>query len=51
MYKNLVCTSQETHYVSSTEPNRLMSFREIMAVYCEDHMEHINTLGGQNAEF
>jgi hypothetical protein len=34
-----VRTSQETHYVSVTEPNRLL-FRETVAVYCENHMEH-----------
>jgi hypothetical protein len=28
-----------------------MLFREIIAVYCENHKEHINTLCGQNAEF
>jgi hypothetical protein len=28
-----------------------MLFREELAVYCENHMEHINTLCGQNAEF
>jgi hypothetical protein len=39
------------HYVSATEPNRLMLFRETVAVYCENHMEQINTLCGQNAEF
>jgi hypothetical protein len=37
------------HYVSATKPNRLMLFREIIAVYCENHTEHINTLCGQNA--
>jgi predicted Zn-dependent protease with MMP-like domain len=46
-----VRTSQETHYVSATKPNRLMLFREIIAVYCEYHTEHTNTLCGQNAEF
>jgi hypothetical protein len=35
-----VRTSQETHYVSATEPNRLMLFRETVAVYCENHTEH-----------
>jgi hypothetical protein len=44
-----VCTSQETHYVSAAEPNRLMLFGETVAVYCENHTEHINTLCGQNA--
>jgi hypothetical protein len=26
-----------------------MLFREIIVVYCENHMEHTNTLCGQNA--
>jgi hypothetical protein len=30
-----VRTSQETHYVSATKPNRLMLFGETVAVYCE----------------
>jgi hypothetical protein len=45
-----VRTSQETHSVSITT-NRLMLFREIIAVYYENHTEHINTLCGQNAKF
>jgi hypothetical protein len=28
-----------------------MLFGETVAVYCENHTEHINTLCGQNAEF
>jgi hypothetical protein len=48
MYKNSVRTSQETHYVFVTKPNRLMLFRETVAVYCENHTD---TLCGQNAEF
>jgi hypothetical protein len=47
--QNAVRTSQETHYVSATEPNRLMLFGEIVAVYCDNHTEHIDTLCGQNA--
>jgi hypothetical protein len=43
MYNNPVRTSQETHYVSATEPNRLMLFRETVAVYCENHTEHTDT--------
>jgi hypothetical protein len=27
-----------------------MLFREAVAVYCENHTEHTNTLCGQNAE-
>jgi hypothetical protein len=46
-----VRTSQETHYVSATKSNRLMLFRETVAVYCENRMEHTNTLLEQNAEF
>jgi hypothetical protein len=46
--KNPVRTSQETHYVSATKPNRLMLFKETVAVYCDNHTEH--TLCGQNAE-
>jgi hypothetical protein len=49
MYKNSVRTSQETHYVSATETNRLMLFGKTGAVYCDNHMEHTNTLCGQNA--
>jgi hypothetical protein len=51
MFKISVRTSQETHYVSATKANRLMLFRETAAVYCENHMEHTDTLSGQNAEF
>jgi hypothetical protein len=48
IYKNSVRTSQETHYVSTTKTNRLMLFGETVAVYCENHTEHINTLSGQS---
>jgi hypothetical protein len=51
IYKNSVRISQETHYVTATKPNRLMLFRETVAVYCENRTEHTNTLCGQNAEF
>jgi hypothetical protein len=39
-----VRTSQKSHYVSATEPNRLMLFRETVAVYCENHTEHTDTV-------
>jgi UDP-glucose 6-dehydrogenase len=39
-----VRTSQETHYVSATELNRLMLFGETVAVYCENHTEHTDTV-------
>jgi hypothetical protein len=51
MYTNVVRTSQETHYVSNTEPSLLMLFGETVAVYCENHTERTNTFFGQNAEF
>jgi hypothetical protein len=51
MYKNPVRISQETHYVSATKTNRLMLFKERIAVYIENHTEHTNTLLEQNAEF
>jgi hypothetical protein len=35
------------HYVSATKPNRLMLFRETVAVYCENHTEDTDTLCGQ----
>jgi hypothetical protein len=50
VYINSVRTSQETHDVPSTKPNRLLLFTEISAVRCENHTEHINTLCGQNGE-
>jgi hypothetical protein len=31
--------------------NRLMLLREIIAVYYENHTEHINTMCGQNAVY
>jgi hypothetical protein len=48
---NPVHTSQETHHVTATKTNRLTLFRETVAVYRKNHMEHTNTLCGQNAEF
>jgi hypothetical protein len=51
IYKNPVCTSQETHYVSATKTNQLVLFRETVAVYCENRTKHANTLCGQKSEF
>jgi hypothetical protein len=39
-----VRTSQETHYVSATEPNRLVLFRETVSAYCENQMEHTKNI-------
>jgi hypothetical protein len=51
VFKYSVRTSQETHYVSTIKPNRLMLFRETDAVHYENHTEHTNTLCGQNKDF
>jgi UDP-glucose 6-dehydrogenase len=44
VYKNQVCTSQETHYVSATESNRLMLFGKTVTVYGENHTEYTDTV-------
>jgi hypothetical protein len=46
-----VRTSQETHYVTATKPNRLMLFRKTVAVYCKNHTEQTDTLCCQNPKF
>jgi hypothetical protein len=51
VYTDLVRTSQETHCVFATKTNRLMLFREPVAVYCVNDRKHISTLCGRNAEF
>jgi hypothetical protein len=38
-------------YFSATETNPLMLFRETVAVYCENHTEHTDTLCRQNTGF
>jgi hypothetical protein len=38
-------TSQETHYVCAAKTNRLMLFGETVAVYCENHTEHMHSVG------
>jgi hypothetical protein len=37
---------RKTHHASATKPNRLMLFGETVAVYCENHTEHTDTLCG-----
>jgi hypothetical protein len=46
-----VRTSQETDYVSTTEPNRLMLFGETVTVYCENRTEHTDTSCGKKQSF
>jgi hypothetical protein len=45
-----VRTSKGKHCLSVIMPNRSMLLGEIVAVYCENHTEHTDTLCGQNAE-
>jgi hypothetical protein len=47
VYKHSVCTTQETHHVSATEPNRLMLFGERVAVRYESRTVHTGTLFGE----
>jgi hypothetical protein len=42
---------QKTHHVPITESNQLMLFREIIAVYIENHAEDFNMLFRRSAEF
>jgi hypothetical protein len=44
---NVQSVPHRKHHVSATKPNRLMRFRETIAVYCENHTEHISTLCGE----
>jgi hypothetical protein len=48
IYVNSVRTSQQTHHVSATEPNRLLLCGETVAVCCENRTEHTDTLCGQS---
>jgi hypothetical protein len=50
-HTDTVRTSQETQYVSFTEPNQLMLYGETVNVYCENHLDHADTVCGQNAKF
>jgi hypothetical protein len=40
---------KQNHYVSITKTTYLMFFKEIIAVYSENHTKPINPLCGQNA--
>jgi hypothetical protein len=50
-YVHSVRTSQETHYISTTKPNRLMLLGETVAVYCENHTEHRYTVWAECGVF
>jgi uracil DNA glycosylase len=48
--KNSVRTAKKTPHFTITKINWLTLFKEIIAVYSENHTKHINTTWGQNAE-
>jgi hypothetical protein len=43
-HTDTLCTSQETHNVTTTEPDRLILSGETVAVCCENRTEHTDTL-------
>jgi hypothetical protein len=43
-HRDSIRFSQYTHYITATEPNRLMQFEGTVAVYCENRLEHTDTL-------
>jgi hypothetical protein len=51
MFKNLVRTAKKTQHLTVPKVNWLMLFKEITAVYSENHMKPTNTFRGQNTYF
>jgi hypothetical protein len=43
IFKNSVRTAKKTQVFTITKTNLLMLFKEIIAVYSENHTKHINT--------
>jgi hypothetical protein len=50
IFKNSVRTAKKTPHFTITKINWLTLFKEIIAVYGENHTKRINTLCGQNVE-
>jgi hypothetical protein len=50
IFKYSVRTAKKTQHFTIKKINRLTLFKEIIAVYSENHTKHINTLRGKNAE-
>jgi hypothetical protein len=50
--KKIVCTSEETHYISITQTNWLILFGRWKknAVYWENHTKQTNTFSWQNVK-
>jgi hypothetical protein len=49
-FKHSVRTAKKTQHFTITKINWLMLFKEIIAVYWENHTKPINALCGHNAE-
>jgi hypothetical protein len=50
IFNNSVRTIKKTQPITIMRISRLMLFKEVIAVYGENHMKPINTLCGQKAE-
>jgi hypothetical protein len=50
IFKHSVLTSKKTQSTTIAKINQLMPFREIIAIYSENHVKPTNTLRGPNAE-
>jgi hypothetical protein len=50
LFKNSVRTSKRTPHFTIKKINWLTMFKEIIAVYTENRMKHINTPFGQNSD-
>jgi uncharacterized protein YktB (UPF0637 family) len=50
IFKNSVRTAKKTPHFTVTKIDRLTLFKEIIAVYSENHTKPIKTLRGHNAE-
>jgi hypothetical protein len=49
-FKISVRTAEKTFPLTITNNNRLTLFKEIIAVYCENHIKFINVFCGRNSE-
>jgi hypothetical protein len=44
IFKNSVRTAKKTQHFTITKINRLTLFKEIIAVYCENHMKQMQSV-------
>jgi hypothetical protein len=48
-YTNIQFVPHRKHYASAIKTNRLMLFRELIAVYCENHIKHKYSLWAESS--